>query len=331
MISFDSFKKEPSVVWRDTDGNIVCPGDSCPQEKCDETCPIWCQTLAKRYLRIGAHQLAIDSYKRAIGMAPDFKAAWVNLANVYGKTNNHIEANKAYKVAYAIDPYYKNALYGLIISSKNLGQFDEAIKYCNEYAEKINENEASDLLKKVHEAQNSGTIFRRKYPIDIAAKIVEYASKKKICKPHPYAPTISELLVLAKDTCIKISEALANESDKGCEPDIWLGWGAYAGMGAVCHWDMNWDNLKSKGIAETLIEPRGVCAMDEYVVDLIGIKYDSIEGTKLNTEIRVLSLWAIATFMKDVPKEYIFDVLRDVMEAMYIFGMVYEMERIGMA
>lgn len=114
------FKKRQKVVWRDRNGKIMCPGDKCPKS-CDESCPIWCQTLAINAFQTGQDATALNLLKKALAIAPDFKDAWVNLASVYGHMNNHLEANKAFKTAYAIDNNYKNAFFGLIVSSKNLG------------------------------------------------------------------------------------------------------------------------------------------------------------------------------------------------------------------
>ncbi|MGM9841568.1 MAG: tetratricopeptide repeat protein [Candidatus Limisoma sp.] len=149
---FDIFKKSPSVVWRDRNGEINCPGDACPKE-CDDSCPIWCQTMGIMMMKVGHNEEAVDDFKKALVIEPNFKEAWVNLAASYGGMNNHIEANKAYKKAYSIDKNYKNAIFGLIISCKHLGQFDEALKYCDEYERKVSRAEAASLRKQVIEAR----------------------------------------------------------------------------------------------------------------------------------------------------------------------------------
>ena len=155
---FDNFRKQKEV-WRDSNGNIRCPGDSCPRE-CDDRCPIWCQTMTISLMNMGHGDKAVDSFKRALSIAPDFKEAWVNLAATYGGMNDHMEANKAYKTAYAIDKNYRNAIFGLIISCKNLGQFEEALSYCEEYS-RFDKTEAEKLKAQVIEVRDSGKIGRQ--------------------------------------------------------------------------------------------------------------------------------------------------------------------------
>lgn len=106
--------------------------------------------------------------------------------------------------------------------------------------------------------------------------------------------------------------------------------GAYAGMGTVYHWNVDWNGLKSKGVAETLLEPRGSFAMDEYVLNSIGIPFDSSEGKVLSQDIYNLAMWTFIEFMKDASREVAMPIAMEAMQAMYLLGMVYEMERLGM-
>lgn len=106
--------------------------------------------------------------------------------------------------------------------------------------------------------------------------------------------------------------------------------GAYAGMGTVYHWNVDWNGLKSKSVAETLLEPRGSFVMDEYVLDSIGIPFDSSEGKVLSQDIYNLAMWTFIEFMKKAPREVAMPIAMEAMQAMYLFSMVYEMERLGM-
>lgn len=325
---FDMFKKNTSVVWRDNNGKISCPGDNCPQ-KCDDSCPIWCQTMAITMMKMGENQKAIEEFKKALTIAPDFKDAWVNMAAIYGSMNNHMEANKAYKAAYAIDKKYKNALFGLIISCKNLGQFDEALKYCEEFEAVVGKAEADKLRLQVKEAQDSGKISRQESAIEMAAKIVAHARKTGILGHNNNFPHIPEIMAEGKYACQEIFNDLIKDPD-GRRPDIWLAWGAYAGMGAVYHWNIDWDGLKRKGVAATLLEPRGSFAMDEYVVDTIGIGFETDEGKSFTQSIYNLTMWAIEEFFIDPEELNAMQNAMETMQAMYLFGMVYQMERLGM-
>lgn len=71
--------------------------------------------------------------------------------------------------------------------------------------------------------------------------------------------------------------------------------------------------------------------MDEYVVDSIGIGFNSPEGEALTQQIMSLSLWALEEFSKGTDQaDKSMEMVLELMSAMYIFGMVYQMERIGM-
>lgn len=231
MKLFNIFKKDTSVVWRDKNGRISCPGDHCPQN-CDENCPIWCQTMAITMMNMGENAKAIEELRKAVTLAPDYKDAWVNMAAIYGSINNHLEANKAYKAAYAIDKKYKNALYGLIVSCKNLGQFAEALKYCDEFQIVTGKTEADNLRTQIKEAQNSGNINRRESAIDMAVKIIAHARKTGLLGQNEHFPHIPEIMAESKYVCPTIFKEL-NKLKDGRRPDIWLAWGAYAGMGSA--------------------------------------------------------------------------------------------------
>lgn len=124
-------KKASSVVWRDKSGKVACPGDACPVD-CDKSCPIWLNTMGFKMLQIGQMEGAIRAFNDALALAPDFVDVQNNIGTAYGMNNQHQEAYAAFKKALEMKPNYAKALSGLIVSSKNLGLFDEAIKYCDQ-------------------------------------------------------------------------------------------------------------------------------------------------------------------------------------------------------
>ena len=325
MELFDSYKKQ-KAVWRDSNGNLYCPGDACPR-KCDDGCPIWCHTMAVSLVKLGHEAEAIKEYKKAVELAPDFKEAWNNLGVSYGRLKNHMEANQAFRTAYAIDSDYENVFPGLINSYKNIGQFDEALKYCDEYAVKFDKAHAEELRKKVITARDSGTIVHQESVNDMAFKILDYAKQKGLIPDKGQVNYIPELNGEAKATTIKIFQEVI-KYEEGKDAWIWFAWSAYAGMGAVYHWHIDWPALKAKGIAETLLEPRGAFAMDEYVIDTIGIGFETPEGKVLSKEIQDLSVWAAKTFVKDFSKDEAQGIVPRLMQSMFIFGMNYEMEKL---
>ena len=330
---FDKFRKKKGDCWRNADGKIECPGDSCPNE-CDTACPIWCQTIAVQALQAGNHQLAISNFKKAASIAPDFKDAWVNIASVYGMMNNHVEANKAFQVAFSIDSNYEKAIRGLITSFKCMGHFDEAMKYCDIYERNLNNKKEADVLRQtVREAQNSGSVRRQDTDMSIAMDAVKEAQKYDLLKSNDKMPTIPEILVERKRTCQEIRNALLElgRTDKrALIPTAWFKWPIFAGMGAVYHWHVNWPELKKKGVPETLLEPRGVFAMDDYVLDAIGVGSESKEGQDMNVKLTALVLALSADRIEMKPTLYHDSQTLEFMQAMYILGMVMEMERLGM-
>ena len=124
--------------WRDKTGKIVCSGDDCVEE-CTDECPIWCNTLAANFFALGELSKAIEVLLKAVEIAPDFKDAWNNLGSMYGSLNRHKDALDAYQKAYELDHNYKNAIYGIAVSSKNLGYYQECLNWCNLYKEQFHD------------------------------------------------------------------------------------------------------------------------------------------------------------------------------------------------
>lgn len=334
MLRKSLFKNQSSasrVPWRDENGEIVCPGIQYCSDECSDRCPISLQTNAHLAGEMGNFDEAVKGFKKALSIAPDFKQCWNNLAATYGQHGNYIEAYKAYLAAYNIDPYYKNALFGLIISSRDMGRFDESMKYCDELENCGDIITAEQLREQVLEKKAKNETKEQKIDLEIAKELVNTSiilglidglAKDKFS----YIP---ELLVERETVCGKILKDLLADSDPcGKNPKCWTTWGAYAGIGAVWHWHHNWGALKEKGIAETLLEPRGSFAMDEYVHECIGVEFESSEGQKLSKEIWELGLYALIQFV-DIEKQSMPSAL-EAMKGMYLWGMVYEMNKLGM-
>lgn len=125
--------------WRNENDIISCPGDDCSISECDDTCPIWNNTIAQALFKINNYEKAIVELKRAVVTAPDFKDAWVNLGACYGLLGEYKEALDAYKKAFEIDNNYKNAIFGLGICNKDLGNYEESLRWCTLYKEKFSD------------------------------------------------------------------------------------------------------------------------------------------------------------------------------------------------
>ena len=132
---FDFLKKGSSnkVVWRNAQGIITCPGDSCPKN-CDDTCPIYLNTQAAMLMSIGQGAKAIPIYNKALEIAPDFYDAWNNLGGIYGGQGNYQKAYEHYKKAHEVNPQKPNPIYGLMLSSRDLGRYEECIQWCDLYS-----------------------------------------------------------------------------------------------------------------------------------------------------------------------------------------------------
>ena len=136
---FNFFRKKepkktepPRPVWIDADGNYSCPGDSCPKD-CDMTCPIYINTMALMSLRMGNGNAAIDYYKKAVGIAPDFYDAWNNMGGAYGGKGDYMQAYHCYRRANELSPGKKDPLFGLALCCRDMGQYEEALKWCDKY------------------------------------------------------------------------------------------------------------------------------------------------------------------------------------------------------
>ena len=106
---------------------------------------------------------------------------------------------------------------------------------------------------------------------------------------------------------------------------------AYAGMGAVFHWDKDPKGLVSSGIYETLTKERGLFAMDEYVLDTIGIHHESYEARNLGKLLSQDLCRIIDNYLDDYDLRNDYEGLLIGMKAMYLFGMIFEGNRLRIA
>ncbi len=71
---------------------------------------------------------AIEAYKKAIMLKPNFAVAYYNIGSIYAEQNKFDKAIKAYKNSICIHPDYAEAYCNLGIAYKNIGKFSQAIK-----------------------------------------------------------------------------------------------------------------------------------------------------------------------------------------------------------
>jgi tetratricopeptide (TPR) repeat protein len=71
---------------------------------------------------------AIEAYKKAIILKPNFAAAYYNIGSLFAKQDKFDQAIKAYKNSIFINPDYAEAYCNLGIAFKNIGKFSKAIE-----------------------------------------------------------------------------------------------------------------------------------------------------------------------------------------------------------
>jgi tetratricopeptide (TPR) repeat protein len=143
---FDIIKKNNSdnLVWRNVNGEIVCPGDACPKE-CDDTCPIFLNTVALSLMRIGENEKSLEVCKEILKMAPDFDEVYNNMAAIYGGEGKYQEAYDCYLKSHELNKVRPNPIYGLALCCRDLNRPEECIKWCEEYARFSTDNRLEDL------------------------------------------------------------------------------------------------------------------------------------------------------------------------------------------
>jgi len=119
-------------VWRDKNGKIDCPGDSCPKD-CDDSCPIYLNTQAIMMTQMGQSIGAFAYFEKALAIAPDFYDVWNNLAGIYGQKKNFQKAYDCYKKARELNKDKPNPVYGLMLTSRDLGKYEECLSWCDVY------------------------------------------------------------------------------------------------------------------------------------------------------------------------------------------------------
>lgn len=148
---FDGFKKKrdnKKMVWRNVNGQIVCPGDACPKD-CDDTCPIYLNTQCAMLMQIGASDKALELYKKALEIAPDFYEAYNNMAGIYGQQGEYREAYNCFLKAHELNKIRPNPVYGLALCCRDLGKTEECIKWCEEYSRLAIDNRLADLYSEM--------------------------------------------------------------------------------------------------------------------------------------------------------------------------------------
>ena len=76
---------------------------------------------------LGSHDLAINAYKEAITLKPDFAIAYYNIGVAHANSGRYAEAIIAYKSAVALKPDDAKAYHGMGVAYAHCGRYAEAI------------------------------------------------------------------------------------------------------------------------------------------------------------------------------------------------------------
>ena len=193
----------------------------------------------------------------------------------------------------------------------------------------IYRNSDGHFVSMLKDRLNNGRTSNDNTAIAITQKLLEDKNSRTIMDYRGGFPHVPELMVQADIVCSDLFTNLQNEIDN---PSTFLTltpmWCAYAGMGAVALWNDNWPGLRDNGIIPSLIKERGYFAMDEYVMDYIGVGWDSEECKKVNSILHAFSVMLVAESIEN--KEINMHQYSEVLKGMYYYGIVYEMSRLGM-
>lgn len=124
-----------------------CNND-CEYEK-GEDCAVYHKTDGDSMFVREYFDKAIDSYKVAIAINPEFAEAWNNLGVVYGTQRRYQEALDCFEKALQIDPVYENALLAKARALKDLNRRREALHTINRFIQLNNDNEGKRLKKEL--------------------------------------------------------------------------------------------------------------------------------------------------------------------------------------
>ena len=138
--------------------------------------------------------------------------------------------------------------------------------------------------------------------------------------------------MMADDTNVSIIQDMMDYGNTHPKTDVVsmaLIWSAYAGIGAVYHWNKNWNELQATGLFEILTRERGISEMDEYVLDCINMPFGSAKQKEFTQFLYSQSLLSLSLLTPDEEEDPL-ALLMCAAKAMFVFGMAFEMNRLGM-
>ena len=85
-------------------------------------------SLGIAYGKLNRYNDAIEAYRQALRINPEYADAWYNLGVAYGNLNRYNDAIEAYRQALRINPEYADAWYNLGVAYGELKRYNDAIE-----------------------------------------------------------------------------------------------------------------------------------------------------------------------------------------------------------
>ena len=76
----------------------------------------------------------------------------------------------------------------------------------------------------------------------------------------------------------------------------------FAGIASILLWDKDWSSLKNKGIYESLVEPKGIDAIDDFAMELMGFEDINYSTSKEAMRMKIIGQYSNAVAMKFTEK-----------------------------
>lgn len=239
------------------------------------------------------------------------------------------------KVGKKVDNSDENVVAGMLAFFM-IGATEDCSKNDDDASEA--DDEPEDENEKAGEDENSTPSVPVK-KIDIVTRLIECGAKAGYTKGGSF-PNIPEIMVQSRTVVEQVIDGITEYYKQNPNPNLnpfsdmltRLVFCCYAGMGAVAHWNVNWDSLKRNGIYNTLTAERGLFEMDEYVTDFIGIGFGSEESKKLFEHLRYSAIQAMVPVsnIDSTNNRAVMNAYLESCEAMYLYGMIIDMNRLGM-
>ena len=196
---------------------------------------------------------------------------------------------------------------------------------------KIDDIEDDDTIRDGYLNKEGTGTAKQPSPLDICLGLLPYGQKLGYVTSQEAFPSIPEIMCQARDVSSYLLDRMIVEYDTLTVLRLGPVWAAYAAMGAVRFWHDDYDQLKSKGLIQSLTEPRGIEEMDEFVMDHIGWGFKSEKATDFGKHLIEMSRLAMdMAANKSIDPGVLFGCYINASMAMFYYGMIIEMNDLGL-